>query len=621
MAKNAGNELNELRRQGVLRDLDLHFAELMGRLAEDRGWPLALAAALVSRRIGEGHVCLHLRQEAGRRWFTPNGELRAPRLEAWREALGDLPVVGRPGDYRPLVLDPAGRLYLYRYWDYERQLAAEVLRRAQDAPEEIDETRLREGLQRLFPQPPPEGPDWQRIAAATAVLQSLCILSGGPGTGKTTTVVRILALLLEQAAGRPLRIALTAPTGKAAVRLRESIRTAKERLAIAPALRAAIPDQVATLHRLLGGTPDRVYFRHHRDNPLPVEVLVLDEASMVDIALMSKLLWALPPRARLILLGDKDQLASVEAGAVLGDLCAGAEGFGAAFRERLERVCGQALPAGPELASPLADCVISLRHSYRFAGGGGIGRLAQAINRADGAECRRLLEEGASAEVALADPRRPAALYAADRYADYLQRLHAGVDPAALFERFQVFRCLCALREGPTGVAGLNQAIEQELERRGLIDPRHRWYAGRPLMITRNDYNLRLFNGDVGLVLPDPAADGRLAAWFPSADGGWRPLLPSRLPTHESGYAMTVHKSQGSEFDQVLLVLPERDSPLLTRELLYTAVTRARQGLRLHGDAAVLPEMVRRPTQRGSGLTDVLRELFAASHEPKFLCW
>jgi exodeoxyribonuclease V alpha subunit len=616
---NGRQGLGELRRQGVLRDLDLHFAELMGRLANDDGWPLALAAGLASRRTGEGHVCLHLAQEAGRRWPTPSGELRSPPADQWLAALRGAPVVGQPGDFAPLILDPAGRLYLYRYWDYEGQLAAEMLRRRQPAAPPIAEEPLRQGLARLFDSPPPAtGADWQRIAAAVAVLQPLCILSGGPGTGKTTTVVRILALLLEQAQTldppRHLRIALAAPTGKAAVRLQESIRAARQRLPVTPEVRAAIPDQVSTLHRLLGGTPDSVYFRHGRDNPLPVEVLVLDEASMVDIALMTKLLWALPPDARLLLLGDKDQLASVEAGAVLGELCAGAEGFSEPFRQRLERLTGQPIPAPGEATSPLADCVVTLRHSYRFAGGGGIGRLAQAINQGDAEGCRRLLEAGDTPELTLAEGRREPASHAADHYADYLERLRAGAGPAELFEGFHAFRCLCALREGPSGVVGLNQAIEGELERRGLIDPSHRWYPGRPLMITRNDYNLRLFNGDIGLVLPDPAAAGRLVACFPRTEANpgsgagdpWRRLLPSRLPPHESCYAMTVHKSQGSEFDRVLLVLPEHDAPLLTRELLYTAVTRARLGLLLHGDPAALEGMVRRPTRRSSGLNDAL---------------
>jgi exodeoxyribonuclease V alpha subunit len=263
-----------------------------------------------------------------------NGPMIAPPLADWRTALRQSPVVGRPGDYAPLILDDAGRLYLYRYWAYERQLAEDVLRRLADEPSGVDIPRLRAGLDRLFPPAGDAEVDWQRIAAAVAVLKQFCVISGGPGTGKTTTVIRILALLAEQAA-RPLHIALTAPTGKAATRMQEAIRLARDRLPVSPAIREAIPGEAMTIHRLLGYRPGSVRFRHDRDNPLPVDALVVDEASMVDLALMAKLVRALPPRARLILLGDKDQLASVEAGAVLGDICGDSTGFSPAFRERL----------------------------------------------------------------------------------------------------------------------------------------------------------------------------------------------------------------------------------------------------------------------------------------------
>ncbi|MDX1656313.1 MAG: AAA family ATPase, partial [Candidatus Competibacteraceae bacterium] len=309
--------LTERCRLGALEPLEVHFARLMERL-DGRGDPaLVLGAVLTSHLTASGHVCADLRELAGRLVLEAEGAepLLAPDLPHWIARLRDSPVVGAAGEFKPLVLDPVGRLYLHRYWDYERQLAQGLRARARER-DGVDEARLKADLTTLFAQP---AFDWQRVAAATAVLQRLVVISGGPGTGKTTTVTRILALLLSQ--DPQLRIQLAAPTGKAAGRMQEAIRQAKDRLPLAPGLRTAIPEQAATLHRLLGWRPGAAGLRHGPDNPLALDVLVVDEASMVDLALMTRLLGALPPGARLILLGDKDQLASVEAGAVLADIC------------------------------------------------------------------------------------------------------------------------------------------------------------------------------------------------------------------------------------------------------------------------------------------------------------
>jgi len=588
--------------QGALRELDVHFARFMGSLAERASEPVLLAAALASRATGDGHVCADLSSLAGQALVPGGDACVAPALPGWREALCASGVVGLAespeADAFPLVLDAAHRLYLARYWRYEKNLAQSLLARAQGFCGGVDEARLAAGLDRLFPASD-ESTDWQRVAAAVAVLKRLAVISGGPGTGKTTTVTRVLALLVEQSVERPPHIALAAPTGKAAARLTESIREAKTTLDCAPEAAERIPEQAATLHRLLGWRPGG--YRHGAEYPLPVDVLVVDEASMVDLPMMARVAAALPAHARLVLLGDKDQLASVEAGNVLGDLCGGrtATAFSAPLRQRLRSFV--ALPEMAQPGGPVADSVVLLKRSYRFARNSGIGRLARCINAGDADAVQCVLEDGALPEVGwhtlTAAGVAPALLdWAAARYGECL----TAADAATALAAFRAFRVLCALKAGPLGMDAINQAIERVLAERGLIRPEHRWYAGRPVMVTANDYGLRLYNGDVGLVWPQPGSGG-LAAVFPTADGGLRQVHPSRLTAVETCYAMTVHKSQGSEFDEILMVLPGADSPVMTRELLYTGLTRARERAVLCGEADAL-QAVRRRVVRRSGL-------------------
>ena len=418
---------------------------------------------------------------------------------------------------------------------------------------------LNQRLQALFPPEAGGGVNRQGLAALAAVRRKFCVISGGPGTGKTHTLVLILALMLELERGRKLRIAVAAPTGKAAARIQDSIQGVKATLPCDEAVKAQLPERATTIHRLLGYVPDSAQFRHNADNPLPFDVVAVDEASMVDLALMAKLFQAIPPSARVILLGDKDQLASVEAGAVLGD------------------ICSASLPT----KHVLADCVVQLQRNYRFGEQSAIYRLSSAINTGQPDEVLRILRDcqgGVATDlVAAALPRR-AELKAALR-----ERVTAGFsaflkasDPLQALAALAQFRILCALREGPFGVAGLNQMTEEILDEAGLLRPQGPWYSRRPIMITRNDYNLKLFNGDIGIILPEKES-GEPRAFFPGPDNTLRQFLPLRLPEHETAYALTVHKSQGSEFDRVLLVLPDRDSPVLSRELLYTGITRARK--------------------------------------------
>ena len=628
LERGAGDPLRQAVALGQLRALDLHFARQLGELAGAATPARLLAAALASRQVGAGAICLELSAVAGRAPFPGWPHPPAPRLADWRaelrgwSAVQDAEDAAGRGLRAPLVLDRCDRLYLGRYWDYEQQVATRVRELAAGWAPGVDRALLAAGLARLFPEPADGSIDWQRVAAAMAVLRPLCVVSGGPGTGKTRTVTACLALLIEQgrARGQGLRIALAAPTGKAAARLTESIAQASAQLLRSAALdadtAAAIPTEAATLHRLLGVTPGRAAPRHGPANPLHLDLCVVDEASMLDLPLAARLLAALPADCRLILLGDRGQLASVQAGAVLADLCGRRDEprWSPALAGVLAEVGAVPAAAAPGQAPAhrahghpgLGDAIALLRRSYRFLPGSGIHALGSAIAAGDGA--------GAVAACAAAptDARRldlegPAlAAFIADFVVPRQRRVLDAADPAAALAALGTWRILCAVNEGPAGLGALNRVAERALAAAGVIDPgQGALYAGRPLLVTANDYDLRLYNGDLGLLLPDPAAGGELAAWFMTATG-LRRLSPHRLPAVETLYAMTVHKSQGSEFDEVLLVLPGHDSRVLTRELIYTGVTRARHSVTLIAGAERLGLAVTRTVQRSSGLYDAL---------------
>ncbi len=646
-------------RRGWLRALDRAFAAFLLEQEPDASPLLLLAAALASHQLGQGHVCLDLAATLEEPDFAlslpPEGELageaRLPsqlladlEVASWQLALTGSALVeyrepGAANDpaqaARPLLL-AGGRLYLRRYWNYE-QSVARILRQRLAQPLTVP-ADLPARLDALFPRDDAARPDWQKLACALAARGSFSLITGGPGTGKTTTVVRLLALLQAPAvaAGQALRIRLAAPTGKAAARLTESIGAQVAGLTVADEVRAAIPTEVVTLHRLLGSRPDTRHFRHHAGHPLALDVLVVDEASMIDLEMMARLLEALPVHARLILLGDKDQLASVEAGAVLGDLCRDAEAgfYDPATRTWLEQLAGQPLDEPgllPDSAGtrPLAQQTVMLRHSRRFGVDSGIGRLARLVNQQQAGEARALLSAPSNDVFNLRlrgeQDRHLARLLSDGRdtapgYRHYLAVLHGGrpLDMTPLqapdwqdwakdvLAAFDGFRLLCALRKGDWGVAGLNLRVEAELQRQGLIDTGHEWYEGRPVMITRNDYGLGLMNGDIGIALLSPGDHGPLLrVAFPRNDGSGqvRFVLPSRLTAVETVFAMTVHKSQGSEFTHTALILPDTLNPVLTKELLYTAITRARAYFTLvEPRGGVFEAAVARKVKRLSGL-------------------
>ena len=587
---------------GAYHEIDFAFADFLCRLAGRGAERLRPLAQELSRGTGEGHICLHLEDA-----------VPAEDLAVCVGSLRETGVVGCPGEFSPLILDGENRLYLYRYWAYERNLADSLLALASGRANELNLASVKDGISRLFPETEEDEPDWQKIAAAAALWSRLCVISGGPGTGKTTTVVKILALLLEQGGSDRFRIALAAPTGKAAARLRESIRRAKGRLRGATAVCALIPGDVTTLHRLLGVIPGSSRFRHDAGNPLPYDIVVVDEASMVALPLMAKLVQALPRTSRLLLLGDRDQLASVEPGAVLGDISAtgSSSRYSSAFRNYLAEVTGCSLDETvTKTVQPLlADSLVVLQKNYRFASGSAIGILSRAINEGNQLAALETLRDKTQVTVSLRDlptaGTLPSSLESAvlSGYREYLSHKDSAVDALAAFDRFRV---LCAVRGGSYGVSALNKAVEDLLAAQYLISPASVWYCGRPVMVSVNDYALRLFNGDVGIALPDPEQPGVLAVFFPAEEGGVRKISPLRLPPHETVFAMTVHKSQGSEFDRILLVLPPTDSLILTREILYTGITRARESVEIWCGEELLAAAVTRRIERRSGLRNAL---------------
>jgi exodeoxyribonuclease V alpha subunit len=595
-----------------LNSIDRHFAAFLWKEAGEAPALLKPVVSLLSNSAGSGNICLDLAVIAGREIRIDGETITIPALDALCAALRESPVAGAPGEFRPLVLDREGRLYLYRYWKYEKELAEAIRHKAASGFASLDRKLLARGLERLFPGAAENEADWQKAAALAALLKRVCIISGGPGTGKTSTVVKILALLLEQEGAGSVRVALAAPTGKSAARLRESISSMKDALDCADSVKELIPREVSTIHRLLGTIPGSVRFCHSEKNTLPYDVVIVDEASMVALPLMAKLAAALKPEARLIILGDRDQLSSVEAGAVLGDICGGGhqEVFSSGFGELFSELSGVSIPTAPpgEELPPLADCLVVLKRNYRFSAASGIGAAARAVNAGRGKDAMSILRGGAFSDVGWRDLPPPGSLERA--LAEVVSEGYGGYLTAGTVEEalglFNRFRVLCALNQGPYGVAGLNDLIEKILAKRGLIDPRQRWYRGRPILIATNDYNLKLFNGDVGIVFFDPNQEGKPRVFFPAPDGGIRDISPVRLPAHETVYAMTIHKSQGSEFDRVHILLPAADSPLLTRELLYTGVTRAKTRVDIWGNEGIFAAAAARRIDRKSGLRDAL---------------
>jgi exodeoxyribonuclease V alpha subunit len=568
--------------QPEFADIDRHFAEFIGRFGGD-GTLVPLAAAMLSRSTREGNICLPLALRP-----PLSAQLREtdsfswPTASVWRSTLAKSKAVGGPGEQTPLVIDESDRLYLRRYWNYQQRLAVALRAKAAGNPAGV---RGQAGS--------------QDEAIDAALRNELTIICGGPGTGKTTTVLQILARLLQKPGNERLRVALTAPTGKAAARLEETLRAGLEKLDCPEQVKTRMPVNASTIHRLLGVRGNSIYFRHDRQNPLPFDLLVIDEASMAALPLLSKLLDALPELCRVVLLGDRDQLASVEPGAVLADIVDAA--------------------ASPN--SPLHRSVITLEKNYRFGEASGIQHLCVAVREGEAANAVHILRDQHYADLVSTElsERRALVTRFSKAIVEGFSAFTAEKDPMAALGQLKKFRVLSALRRGPFGVERLNRNIEGILQEAELI-PKNITsnYAGKPILISQNDYQLQLYNGDVGILLPDAAATenpDQLWAWF--IGKALRRFAPARLPQHEAAYAMTVHKSQGSEFDRVLFILPDRDAPVLSRELIYTGLTRARTQVELWWSEAVFLEAVARRAERNSGLRDLLSSPTAKAGSPR----
>lgn len=597
-------QLKTLQEQGVLKDIDLELCRFLQDRHDNIADEVLLSACFLSYLYRQGDVCLLFEKYAGELIFE-DADLKAPDLESWIRALSESAIVGVPGDFKPLILDQGNRLYLHKLWHYEKSLADELIHRSKQQADEIDIDQLEDGLDRLFPNSDPKQVDWQKVAAAKSVRNKLSIISGGPGTGKTSTVVRILALLLEQSHedGKNPTIALAAPTGKAAARLKDSINSAKQDLDISDAIREAIPEQTTTLHQLLGARRHSSVFRYNEENPVPYDIVVVDEASMVDQALMSKLLNALLDDTRLILLGDKDQLASVEAGAVLGDICSmNYNQFSQEAAYWLQKLALEIPKENiTEHPQPLTDHITLLTKSYRFRAGSGIAQLAESVNAGNADQSMDVLESKnfdnvgmnvLSDQMSLQDLLR-------DKITGYFERIIQSENNEKALDTFNEFRILSAHRRGPLGVEYLNQYVEQILRKQQLISKYEQWYPGKPVIVNVNDYTLGLYNGDTGVCLRDP--DGELKVYFRHGDSV-RGIAPARLADHSTAFSLTVHKSQGSEFDDLLFVLPDKPSKVLSRELIYTAITRARTSITILGRKSILRQGINKKLERSSGL-------------------
>jgi exodeoxyribonuclease V alpha subunit len=649
--------LEQLLKMSKIRAIDMAFADFIysEESAQDASDTsarecLTMLSAFVSAQSGEQHSCIDL-EKLGQPFL---GVYRFPELSTMLSYIQNAGTFARLSTTgvnldeptaKPIILQD-GKLYLQRYWQYESQLAA-IIREKATKVLDLDITAAKVLLSDLFDEEHNHAEqgqtlDWQKIAVCIAASQTLSFITGGPGTGKTTTVTKLLALLQGLAAkkGNVLNIQLVAPTGKAAARLTESISAAKIKLPTA--LQANLPEQCQTIHRLLGAKPQSPHFRANANHPLHLDVLVLDEASMVDLPLMAKLFAALPKNAQIILLGDQDQLASVETGSVLSDICAASDLQGDnpnkalliysdAMQQHLTKLIS--LPTStaiPNLetntsiskrsdirGSVIQDNVVKLLKSHRFGENSGIGQLAKQVKVGQVNQSISLLNDEQFTDINWHQPTQTTPQTVANEilktlitqllpiYQQYTQAIQQG-DLRQAFKYWDQQQVLCAQKSGYWGVTQLNALIESELHKQGLIDNTKDFYIGRPVMLSKNDHQLKLFNGDVGIVMPDPDNAALTKVWFVTPEGDLRGLLPSRLPSLETLYAMTIHKSQGSEFESVYLCLPpitaNNQGRGLNRELIYTGLTRAKKQFMLFAEAKALSVSLGQQCVRGSGL-------------------
>ncbi len=590
----------------TLSDIHLQFANAF------RDARIRPAAYLLSKKLQEGHICVPVDSV-----LTED----LPFEKRWLPEPTEQPdMVGTPGgEPKPFIRD-GNLIYFQRYHHYESQIISHVVARATSSlrllPERMAALEkhhtLVTNLVATYPLDgllPEEQCDWQLVACLQALLSDFSIITGGPGTGKTTTLAKLLRILY--AINPDTSVALAAPTGKASMRMHESLQNSA---AAFPEMQPVFDKlKPSTLHSLLGYRPNSIHFKYNRKNTLPFSWVVVDEASMIDVPMFAKLLDALHPETRIILLGDKDQLASVEAGSLLGDLCSvipNLNGIEPARRDWINSFLPDPQRQIPETGiaanTPwLSNHILQLKLSHRFKKRGAIGNLAGIIIRGETAALSPMLTDAEAGELHFDTIYNQSVLETFCKgYADYIQE----PDIKKALEKLNNLRVLVAVREGENGLYTVNRQIERFLRQEQLLKPDREFYSNRPVMVTRNNYELNLFNGDVGILRPD--AQGNLRAWFTDSNGELRSILPAYLSDAETVFAMTIHKSQGSEFDKVMVILPEgTDNPLLTRELLYTAVTRAKKSVSIQATAETLLHTVSRSVKRISGITQRINQI------------
>lgn len=625
--------VQELFERNFFSAMDYHFSKTMGRISNERNPLVLLGAALASHYTSRGHICVDLETLGGKTVLTEQGQelegLHWPPFKDWIKALKSSALVSINSDSTPLVLDDRDFLYFQRYWSYQQRLLHCLSLRSQKIEGVVNGQLLREGLKELFPIPDAtdkrklEGIAHQMHASLTALLRNLTIITGGPGTGKTATVVKLLLLLFDQFTGQQKRpeVLLVAPTAKAAVRLRESIQSAKDSFAkqgitCSQEKLDAIPHKALTIHKTLGwmrGTPTR--FRYNSDNRLPADIVVVDETSMVDLPLMTKLVEAVPDNARLIFLGDSDQLSSVEPGSVMTDLCqppSHLEGYSEEFACLLKEYDHFKLPLKvlEGKKTGMWDCLVRLEYSFRFEEARGITELSQAVNKMDSAEAIRLLHDQKYPDITMQSYVSPEDLEeklkktVCDGFREYCEEQNIS-KKLSIFDRFRI---LCGHRRGPDGAVAVNRIVQDILKKEYNLQTGESLFAGRPIMVLKNDYQMKVFNGDIGIIFPAEENSEQLTAWFYEPGGTVRSIPSSMLPKHETVFAITVHKSQGSGFEHVLVVLPLVPSPVVTKELIYTAITRAKQSVIIFASEESLQKAITSKVERTSGLHTQLWE-------------
>jgi len=611
-----------------------HGSECVERFSEsasnDIEWAM-FAALLLGLGLQEGHTCLEMSEEGlkgilGDMDIEPILECfslvsralrkgsKGTKTNPWKQlserlsnAISRSFWAGDAQSDRPFVFS-GKRLYLNRYYSYERRLARGLLHRARKTPGFFTKRDVGlELLDRLFPVDKAPSPDWQKIAVANGLEHSLLVISGGPGTGKTRTVAALMAVM-QRASEGAVKMAFCAPTGKAAARLSESVSKAAVDLGLPDGVMESIPTEALTIHRLLGAGRTPGAYRFNRENPLGFKVVIVDEVSMVDLPMMVHLVEALKEDASLVLIGDKDQLASVEAGCVLRDICSGASSFRyskdfiSLTKEIAQDLSG--LEKGDGKTHPLKDCIITLSHNFRFRKGSGIDELSGQVNEGNLQGLLEIVSSDEFPDVRLVTPEeKDLFAFIKDFAGEDVRGLCSMGHASEALSRLNHLKILCGVRKGCLGVQAVNTFVSRVIAGVGA-DGRQGLFKGLPIIINKNDYFIRLFNGDIGLCWPDEK--GAMKVFFPESKHGSRMFSPSRLPAFEPAWAVTVHRSQGSEFEKVLFILPPEDSPLIGRELLYTAITRAKKEIVIYGTIDALKGCVKRPTMRFSGLYELL---------------